>query len=171
MCSWWEKATKSICISRACSPAGYSTSNIAYWYIERSTIISTSDPVRVYRVFDYRSLGNDGWRSWRKSIRVGLFELLGYDLKDYGLFEEKFDLLLQINREELVNWEREFRAPYETRGCYLALNRQLPIWRAVGGTPTSAIAAGQAGVPMYLAHLGGMAEVFKHTLVCMRSGR
>lgn len=133
-----------------------------------STIISTSDPVRVYEDFSTIDLLSNGRVEIvaGRASRVGLFELLGYDLKDYeALFEEKFDLLLQINREELVNWEGEFRAPLRNaRVLPRPLNGQLPIWRAVGGTPTSAIAAGQAGVPMYLAHLGGMAEVFKHTL-------
>lgn len=133
-----------------------------------STIISTSDPVRVYENFatiDLLSNGRVEIVAGRAS-RVGLFELLGYELKDYeALFEEKFDLLLQINREEHVTWEGKFRAPLNNAHVLpRPLKGQLPIWRAVGGTPTSAIAAGQAGVPMYLAHLGGMAEVFKHTL-------
>src|SRR5690554_3623271 len=133
-----------------------------------STIISTSDPVRVYEDFatiDLLSNGRVEIVAGRAS-RVGLFELLGYDLHDYeALFEEKFELLLQINREEYVTWEGNFRAPL--RDAHILprpLNGHIPIWRAVGGTPTSAIAAGQAGVPMYLAHLGGTTDVFKRTL-------
>lgn len=133
-----------------------------------STIISTSDPVRVFENFatiDLLSNGRVEIVAGRAS-RVGLFELLGYDLKDYeALFEEKFNLLLQINREEYVTWKGKFRAPLNNAHVLpRPLHGQLPIWRAVGGTPTSAIAAGQAGVPIYLAHLGGMAEVFKHSL-------
>lgn len=133
-----------------------------------STIISTSDPVRVFENFatiDLLSNGRVEIVAGRAS-RVGLFELLGYDLKDYeALFEEKFNLLLQINREEYVTWKGKFRAPLNNAHVLpRPLHGQLPIWRAVGGTPTSAIAAGQAGVPMYLAHLGGMAEAFKHSL-------
>ncbi len=133
-----------------------------------STIISTSDPVRVYEDFatiDLLSNGRVEIVAGRAS-RVGLFELLGYDLHDYeALFEEKFELLLQINREEYVTWKGNFRAPL--RDAHILprpLNGHIPIWRAVGGTPTSAIAAGQAGVPMYLAHLGGTTDVFKRTL-------
>ena len=37
----------------------------------------------------------------------------------------------------------------------------MPIWRAVGGPPASAIKAGMLGVPMYLATLGGPASTFK----------
>ncbi len=133
-----------------------------------STIISTSDPVRVFEDFatiDLLSNGRVEIVAGRAS-RVGLFELLGYDLRDYeALFEEKFDLLLQINREEWVTWKGKFRAPLDDAHVLpRPLKGQLPIWRAVGGTPTSAIAAGQAGVPMYLAHLGGMTDQFKQTL-------
>ncbi|CAM5200740.1 Alkanesulfonate monooxygenase SsuD/methylene tetrahydromethanopterin reductase-like flavin-dependent oxidoreductase (Luciferase family) OS=Ureibacillus acetophenoni OX=614649 GN=SAMN05877842_10241 PE=4 SV=1 [Ureibacillus acetophenoni] len=67
------------------------------------------------------------------------------------MFEEKFDLLLKINEEEIVNWSGEFRAPL-TNAQILPrpLNGSLPIWRAVGGPPASAIKAGRAGVPMML---------------------
>jgi hypothetical protein len=35
---------------------------------------------------------------------VGLFDLLGYNVRDYeALFEEKLELLLMINEEEVVN--------------------------------------------------------------------
>ena len=44
----------------------------------------------------------------------------------------------------------------------------MPIWRAVGGSPGSAIRAGRAGVPMYMAHLGGPASVFKQTIDAYR---
>lgn len=65
-----------------------------------STIISTSDPVRVYEDFatiDLLSNGRAEIIAGRAS-RVGLFNLLGYDLKDYEeLYEEKFDLLYKMN--------------------------------------------------------------------------
>src|SRR5699024_8883669 len=68
-----------------------------------STIISTSDPVRVYEDFatiDLISKGRAEIVAGRAS-RVGLFELLGYDLRDYEeLYEEKFDLLLKIKRKK-----------------------------------------------------------------------
>src|SRR5690625_2701288 len=37
----------------------------------------------------------------------------------------------------------------------------IPIWRAVGGTPSSAYRAGLAGIPMAIAIIGGMPEQFK----------
>src|SRR5699024_6481524 len=41
---------------------------------------------------------------------------------------------------------------------------KLPIWRAVGGPPASAIKAGYRGVPMFLATLGGPATSFKYSI-------
>lgn len=133
-----------------------------------SSIISTSDPVRVFEDFatiDLLSGGRVEIVGGRAS-RVGLFDLLGYDLRDYeALFEEKFDLLLQINREEYVTWEGSFRAPlHNAHVIPRPLHGKLPIWRALGGTPSSAVAAGRAGVPVYLAHLGGFIGSFKAVL-------
>jgi alkanesulfonate monooxygenase SsuD/methylene tetrahydromethanopterin reductase-like flavin-dependent oxidoreductase (luciferase family) len=137
-----------------------------------STIISTSDPVRVYENFatlDLISKGRAEIVAGRAS-RVGLFDLLGYNLRDYEeLFEEKFELLLKINDEEVVNWSGEYRAPLSNAKVLpRPKNGSMPIWRAVGGSPASAIKAGYAGVPMFMAHLGGPATVFKRTVDAYR---
>ncbi|MEN2466763.1 LLM class flavin-dependent oxidoreductase [Ornithinibacillus sp. FSL M8-0202] len=137
-----------------------------------STIISTSDPVRVYEDFatlDLISKGRAEIIAGRAS-RVGLFDLLGYDLRDYEeLFEEKFNLLLQINEEEVVNWNGEYRAPLKNAKILpRPKNGKMPIWRAVGGTPASAMKAGYAGVGMFMAHLGGPVSVFKRTIDAYR---
>src|SRR5699024_7648327 len=94
-----------------------------------------------------------------RASRVGLFDLLGYDIKDYEeLFEEKFELLLEINEHETVNWSGEFRAPLkDAQVIPRPKTGTLPIWRAVGGHATSAVKAGRIGVPMFLATLGGPA--------------
>lgn len=137
-----------------------------------STIISTSDPVRVYENFatlDLISKGRAELIAGRAS-RVGLFDLLGYNLRDYEeLFEEKFELLRLINEEEVVNWSGEYRAPLQNAKVLpRPKNGKLPIWRAVGGSPASAIKAGYAGVPMFMAHLGGPVSVFKRTVDAYR---
>ncbi|WP_058301115.1 LLM class flavin-dependent oxidoreductase [Gorillibacterium timonense] len=137
-----------------------------------STIISTLDPVRVYEDFatlDLLSGGRVELVAGRAS-RVGVYKLLGYDLNDYEeLFEEKFDLLLKLNRQETVSWSGKFRAPLmQARVLPRPLNGSIPIWRAVGGTPASAMKAGYAGVPMFLAHLGGPASSFKHSIDAYR---
>ncbi|PSL36343.1 alkanesulfonate monooxygenase SsuD/methylene tetrahydromethanopterin reductase-like flavin-dependent oxidoreductase (luciferase family) [Planomicrobium soli] len=138
-----------------------------------STIISTSDPVRVYEDFatiDLISKGRAEIIAGRAS-RIGLFELLGYDVRYYEeLYEEKFDLLRKINEERTVNWSGRFRAPLKDAEVLpRPQDGSLPIWRAVGGHPASAIKAGHAGVPMMLATLGGPAESFKHSIDAFRN--
>ncbi|MGP4039118.1 LLM class flavin-dependent oxidoreductase [Gracilibacillus sp. D59] len=137
-----------------------------------STIISTSDPVRVYENFATLDLISEGRAEIvaGRASRVGLFELLGYDLRDYEeLFEEKFELLLKINEEEIVNWSGEYRAPLKNAKVLPRPDSGvLPIWRAVGGTPASAIKAGIVGAPMYQGHLGGSASVFKRSIDAYR---
>jgi len=130
-----------------------------------ATIISTSDPVRVFEDFatiDLISNGRAEITAGRAS-RIGLFDLLGYNVRDYEeLFEEKFELLLKINQEKVINWSGNYRAPlHNAEVIPRPLEGSLPIWRAVGGAPASAIKAGLQGVPMYLAHLGGPAASFK----------
>lgn len=137
-----------------------------------STIISTSDPVRVYENFATLDLISGGRAEIvaGRASRIGLFDLLGYNVRDYEeLYEEKFDLLRQINEEEVVNWSGEFRAPLNNAKVLpRPQNGSLPIWRAVGGSPTSAFKAGNAGVPMFMAHLGGPVSVFKRTVDAYR---
>lgn len=137
-----------------------------------STIISTLDPVRVYEDFatiDLISKGRTEIVAGRAS-RIGNFSLLGYDFRDYeALYEEKFDLLRKINEEEIVNWHGQFRAPLNNAQVLpRPQNGSMPIWRAVGGPPASAIKAGYAGVPMFLAMLGGPATVFKQSVDAYR---
>lgn len=137
-----------------------------------STILSTSDPVRVFEDFatiDLLSKGRAEIVAGRAS-RVGLFELLGYDLRDYEeLFEEKFELLLKINQQEIVSWEGEFRKPLvDAQILPRPYSGKLPIWRAVGGTPASAIKAAYQGVPMYQAMLGGPVSAFKRPIDAYR---
>lgn len=137
-----------------------------------STIISTSDPVRVYEDFSTIDLISGGRTEIiaGRASRIGLFELLGYDVLDYeALYEEKFELLLKINKENIINWNGNFRAPLRNAEVIPhPLNGSLPIWRAVGGAPGSAIKAGHQGVPMQLATLGGPAQNFKISIDAYR---
>ncbi|WHY77892.1 LLM class flavin-dependent oxidoreductase [Neobacillus sp. WH10] len=130
-----------------------------------ATVLSTSDPVRVYEDFATLDLISNGRAEIvaGRGSRVGAYSLLGYDVHDYGeLFEEKMELLLNLNAEERVTWEGQFRAPLENASILpQPKNGHIPIWRAVGGPPASAIKAGYAGVPMMLTTLGGPAINFK----------
>ncbi len=89
--------------------------------------------------------------------------MLGYDLNNYDeLYEEKLDLLLQLNKGSHITWEGKFRPSLRNAEILpQPKNGSLPIWRAVGGPPRSAIKAGYAGIPMMLTTLGGPAETFK----------
>lgn len=137
-----------------------------------ATIVSTSDPVRVYEDFATIDLISNGRAEIvaGRASRIGLFELLGYDVRDYEeLFEEKFELLLKINEEEVVNWTGKHRAPLRNAKVLpRPVEGSMPIWRAVGGPPASAIKAGLQGVPMYLATLGGPASTFKISIEAYR---
>ncbi|AOM83835.1 LLM class flavin-dependent oxidoreductase [Salisediminibacterium beveridgei] len=138
-----------------------------------SSIISTSDPVRVYENFSTLDLISNGRAEIiaGRASRVGLFDLLGYDIRDYeALYEEKFELLLKLNETEgPVNWAGEFRKPLKHAELLPQPKEgRLPIWRAVGGTPASAMKAGHRGVPMMMAMLGGPVSVFKRQIEAYR---
>lgn len=128
------------------------------------TVLSSDDPVRVFQSFATVDQISNG----RAEIMVGRgsfiesYPLFGYNLKDYdALFAEKLELLLKINREEVVSWHGKHRPSFDSLGVYpRPLQKQLPIWLAVGGTPDSAIRAGMLGLPMALAIIGGMPSQF-----------
>ncbi|WP_054955356.1 LLM class flavin-dependent oxidoreductase [Paenibacillus dakarensis] len=137
-----------------------------------ATVLSTSDPVRVYEDFatlDLISRGRAEIVAGRGS-RVGAYSLLGYDVRDYEeLFEEKLELLMKLNEEERVTWEGQFRAPLKNAAILpQPPSGKMPIWRAVGGPPASAVKAGYAGVPMMLTTLGGPAINFKRSVDAYR---
>ena len=130
------------------------------------TVLSSSEPVKVYEDFATLDLISDG----RAEIYVGRgsfiesFPLYGYSLNDYEqLFDEKLDLLLKINSEENVSWTGKLRAPMENQTVYPRAKNdgKLPIWRAVGGTPQSVLSAAKLGMPLVVAIIGGMPIQFK----------
>ncbi|MGG0670056.1 LLM class flavin-dependent oxidoreductase [Lederbergia citrisecunda] len=137
-----------------------------------ATVLSVSDPVRVYEDFSTIDLISGGRAEIvaGRGSRVGAYQLLGVDLQDYEeIFEEKLELLMKINEEESVTWQGEFRAPLQNAQILpQPKNGSLPIWRAVGGPPASAIKAGYMGIPMMLTTLGGPAINFKPSVDAYR---
>ena len=137
-----------------------------------STVLSVSDPVRVYEDFATLDLISDGRVEIvaGRGSRVGAYHLLGVDLQDYEeIFEEKLELLKQINEEDYITWQGAFRAPLKNAQILpQPKHGSLPIWRAVGGPPASAIKAGYMGIPMMLTTLGGPAINFKHSVDAYR---
>ena len=123
------------------------------------TVLSSADPVRTFQNFatvDLISGGRAEIIAGRGSF-IESFPLFGYDLQDYNtLFTEKLDLLLKINASETVSWRGKHRAGIDNLGVYpRPLQPQLPVWIGVGGTPASAVRAGQLGLGLTIAILGG----------------
>ncbi|MEQ9266276.1 MAG: LLM class flavin-dependent oxidoreductase [Balneolaceae bacterium] len=129
------------------------------------TVLGSEDPVRVYQQFATIDLLSKG----RAEIIVGRgsfiesFPLFGYDLANYeDLFEEKLDLLLRLREHEVISWKGEHRPTINSRGIYpQPFQSEMPIWRAVGGTPKSAYITGALGLPLALAIIGGYPAQFK----------
>jgi probable LLM family oxidoreductase len=129
------------------------------------TVLSASDPVRVFQNFATLDLISNG----RAELVVGRgsatesFPLFGFDLGDYdALFAEKLELLLKVREQTHVTWSGEFRAPLTGQGVYpRPLQKELPIWIGVGGTPQSFVRAGSLGLPLMVAIIGGETHRFR----------
>lgn len=81
-----------------------------------TTVLSTVDPVRLFEDFSTLDLLSNG----RAEIIAGRgafiesFPLFGYDLDDYDqLFEENIKLFQQLNAQERVTWNGQFRSPLQ----------------------------------------------------------
>lgn len=129
------------------------------------TVLSSTDPVRIYQGFatlDQLSNGRAELMAGRGSF-IESFPLFGYSLNDYNeLFEEKLELLLKINKEERITWKGKFRAPLQDQMVLpRAVNNHLNISVAVGGTPESVVRAAKLGLPVMFAIIGGNPAQFK----------
>ncbi len=123
------------------------------------TVLSSSDPVRIYQSFatiDQISNGRAEITAGRGSF-IESFPVYGYDLKDYNnLFEEKLDLLVKINQENPITWKGKLRPALDKQEVLpRAVNDKLKVWVAVGGTPESVVRAGKLGLPVIFAIIGG----------------
>lgn len=129
------------------------------------SVLSAADPVRVFQNFATLDLISKG----RAEMVVGrgsfieAFPLFGFKLEDYDeLFIEKLQLLLNIVNNEVVNWSGKFRAPLVNQSIYpRPLQRKLPVWLGVGGTPESFVRAGTLGLPLMVAVIGGETRRFR----------
>lgn len=129
------------------------------------TVLSAADPVRVFQNFATLDLISNG----RAEIVAGRgsftesFPLFGLNLQDYdALFSEKLELLLAIREKEIINWSGKFRPALRNQAIYpRPLQKQLPIWLGVGGTPASFVRAGTLGLPLMVAIIGGETHRFR----------
>jgi len=128
------------------------------------TVLSSDDPIRIYQQFQTLNALSHG----RAEIMAGRgsfvesFPLFGYNLKDYNaLFEEKLDLLVNINKNDIVNHKGVHRASLKNMGVYPKSDYPLAISVAVGGTVESVKRAAKYGLPLFLAIIGGEPKRFK----------
>jgi len=129
------------------------------------TVLSAEDPVRAFQNFATLDLLSRG----RAEMIVGrgssieAFPLFGFRLEDYDeLFAEKLDLLLNIRANEHVQWSGKHRPRLTGQGVYpRPVQNPLPIWLGVGGTPQSFVRAGQLGLPLMVAIIGGEPRRFR----------
>ena len=129
------------------------------------TVLSAIDPVRVFQNFATLDLISNG----RAEIVAGRgsftesFPLFGLNLNDYDrLFSESLDLLLKIRENEFVNWNGTIRPALQNQAIYpRPLQERIPIWLGVGGTPASFIRAGELGLPLMVAVIGGETYRFR----------
>jgi probable LLM family oxidoreductase len=129
------------------------------------TVLSAADPVRMFQEFATLDLLSQG----RAEMVVGrgssieAFPLFGFRLEDYdSLFAEKLDLLLKIRDNEHVHWSGKYRPTLTGQGVYpRPLQNPLPIWLGVGGTSESFVHAGELGLPLMVAIIGGETHRFR----------
>ena len=145
------------------SAAAARTKNIKL--ISAVTVLSAADPVRVFQnlsTLDLISGGRAEMVAGRGSFSEA-FPLFGLDFKDYDdLFIEKLDLLLNIRENEFVNWSGKFRPALNNLPIYpRPIQKSVPIWLGVGGTPQSFARAGTLGLPLMVAIIGGNTHRFR----------
>ncbi|MEO4052754.1 LLM class flavin-dependent oxidoreductase [Solibacillus sp. CAU 1738] len=114
------------------------------------SVISTADPVRVYEDFATLDLLSGGRTEiiMGRGLYLESFELFGESLDDYDrLFEEKIKLFMQLQENEILNWQGEFRSPLlNAQIAPRPVQSKILMWIGVGGTPGSAIRAGKLGL-------------------------
>ncbi len=137
-----------------------------------ATVLSVLDPVRAYQDFATLDLISHG----RTEIYAGRsafaepFALFGENIGELdSLFAEKLDLLLRLRGEREVTWRGAHRPPLHDAAPNPPMRDDLPIWVAVGGTPSSAQRAGLLGLPMALGLIGGTLDRAKRIVDTYRA--
>lgn len=137
-----------------------------------ATVLSVLDPVRVYQDFATLDLVSHG----RAEIIAGRsafaepFALFGEDISQLDdLYAEKLDLLLRLREQNPVSWEGRFRPSLREAEVNPPAYGDLPVWVAVGGTPSSALRAGRLGLPMALGLIGGTIDHAKRLVDLYRA--
>jgi alkanesulfonate monooxygenase SsuD/methylene tetrahydromethanopterin reductase-like flavin-dependent oxidoreductase (luciferase family) len=70
--------------------------------------------------------------------------------------------VLRINNEPVITWKGKYRPALNEQAIYpRPLQKKLPIWLGVGGTPESFVRAGNLGLPLMIAVIGGETHRFR----------
>jgi probable LLM family oxidoreductase len=128
------------------------------------TVLSTDDPLRVLEQFSML----DNLSAGRAEMMVGrgafgeTFDLFGFDINEYDqLFAEKLDLLLALRQGSPITWRGKYHSPLENVQVYpLSVQRPIPTWLAIGGSPASFVRAGRLGLPLAVGIIGGSPSRF-----------
>ena len=139
------------------------------------TILGSSSPVRVFQDFamlDNLSVGRAEVMVGRGAF-VESFPLVGLEMSDYeSLFSEKLELLMELNRPELLAWPGGRHTP-PIQGCRAfprPVQRELPVWIGSGGTPSSVMRAAKLGLPLAIGIIGGDTGRFQPLFQAYRHG-
>lgn len=138
-----------------------------------TTVLSLNDPVKVYEDFatlDQLSGGRAEILLGRGS-RHGAYKLFGYELKDYAeIFEDKLDLLQQLNHHQPVTWEGDYRPPLENVQLYPEpFEKTLPVWRVVAQSTSSARQAAIHKLPANFSYLWTGSNLFDRRVALYKS--
>jgi len=128
------------------------------------TVLSTEDPLRALEQFAML----DNLSGARAEMMVGrgafgeTFDLFGFDINAYDeLFAEKLDLLLALRDGTPVTWRGHYRSPLDNAQVHPSpVQRPLPVWLAIGGSPASFVRAGRLGLPLAVGIIGGSPSRF-----------
>src|SRR2546422_903959 len=83
-------------------------------------------------------------------LNIDAFDLFGYDLENYDeLFIEKLEMLLKMNKEEILDWPKgKFTPRVDHKGIYPRTKKPIPISVATGGSIESTIRTAELGLPI-----------------------
>jgi alkanesulfonate monooxygenase SsuD/methylene tetrahydromethanopterin reductase-like flavin-dependent oxidoreductase (luciferase family) len=122
------------------------------------SVLSTDDPIRLYQQAATAAIisGDRVEIIAGRGSSTASFPLFGYDLDDYDrLYADKLGLLLAANASERVSWESPFRPPLEDGLVVPRPDKPLKIWLGTGGSSSSTVRAGSAGLPVSYGAING----------------
>ena len=124
--------------------------------------LSSADPVRVFQNFatsrfSLPGKGGNGRRSRGSSLILSLSSVSS-SMTTTSSSRKSSNLLLKVRENEHVTrWANPPAGPVRTGGISSDLSSvvSLPIWLGVGGTSRSFVRAGELGLPLMVAIIGG----------------